>query len=202
MENLFLAVNVVDGVKARMRSSFASASRLLDFGFRPVRDDCLHLSIQSLGRYDRIPDALIKQAALIGSRVEVPAFPATFDRLQGFNGTYGRAIVLTSSRPADGFLTLRKAIWAEMQLAGMELPPGPDFAPHVTLAYQRSRIPTIPVKPVTWVVHDLVLIRSLIGRSRHAHIGRWPLWMPAALSAWPLTAPFDLLARRGEGAEL
>jgi 2'-5' RNA ligase len=178
MENLFLAVGLIDNVKMRMRSSFASVARLLDFGFRPVGDDCLHLSIQSLGRYDRVPDALIQRALLIGSRVEAPAFPATFDRLQGFTGTYARAIVLTSRRPADGFFTLRKAVFAEMQLAGMEVPPSLEFAPHVSLAYQRSRIPTIPVKPVTWIVHELILIRSLIGRGKHTCLGRWPLWMP------------------------
>ncbi len=180
MENLFLAVNLIDNVKTRMRSSFAAVSRLLDFGVRPVDDDCLHLSIQSLGRYDRVSDALIQRAMLIGSRVEAPAFPATFDRLQGFNGTYGRAVVLTSRQPADGFFTLRKAVFAEMQLAGMDVPPSLEFAPHVSLAYQRSRIPTIPVAPVTWIVHELVLIRSVIGRSRHICLGRWPLWVPSA----------------------
>lgn len=140
----------------------------------------MHLSIQSLGRYDRISDALIERALRMGSRVEVPEFLATFDRLQGFNGTHGRAVVLTSKRPADGFLTLRKAIWAEMQLAGMDVPPSLDFSPHVSLAYQQTRIPTIPVKSVTWMVHELVLIRSLIGRSKHICLGRWPLWAPSA----------------------
>lgn len=180
MENLFLAVSLIDSVKARIRSSFDTVSRLLDFGFRAVGDDCMHLSIQSLGRHDRLSHALVERAMLIGSRVEVPAFPVTFDRLQGFNGTYGRAVVLTSSRPSDGFLALRKAVFAEMQLAGMEVPPSLDFAPHVSLAYQRTRIPTIPVKPVSWVVHELVLIRSFIGRGRHISLGRWPLWMPSA----------------------
>lgn len=144
MENLFLAADLNDSVKAQMRSVRASASRLLDFGFRPVPDDCMHLSIQSLGRYDRISDALIERALRMGSRVEVPAFLATFDRLQGFNGTHGRAVVLTSKRPADGFLTLRKAIWAEMQLAGMDVPPSLDFSPHVSLAYQQTRNPDDP----------------------------------------------------------
>jgi 2'-5' RNA ligase len=183
MENLFLAADLNDSVKARMRSIRASASRLLDFGFQPVPDDCLHLSIQSLGRYDRISDAQIEQARRMGSRVEVPAFVATFDRLQGFNGAHGRAVVLTGKRPADGFLTLRKAIWAEMQLAGMELPPSLGFSPHVSLAYQRTRIPTLPVKSVTWVVHELVLIKSLIGRSKHICLGRWPLWAPSVRTA-------------------
>lgn len=178
MENLFLAVDLVDSVKVRMQSSFASVSRLLDFGFRPVAGECMHLSIQSLGRYDRISDTLIERAMLMGSRVEVPAFPATFDRLQGFNGTYGRAVVLTGSRPTDGFFTLRKAVFAEMQLAGMDVPPGLEFSPHVSLAYQRTRIPTIPVKSVTWIVHELVLIKSFIGRSKHIVLGRWPLWRP------------------------
>jgi RNA 2',3'-cyclic 3'-phosphodiesterase len=180
MENLFLATDLNDSVKAQMRSARTSVSRLLDFGFRPIPDACMHLSIQSLGRYDRISDALIERAMLIGSRVEVPAFPATFDRLQGFNGTYGRAVVLTSKRPVDGFLTLRKAIWAEMQLAGMDVPPSLGFAPHVSLGYQQTRIPTIPVKSVTWIVHELVLIKSLIGRSKHICLGRWPLWAPSA----------------------
>lgn len=180
MENLFLAVGLVETVKERMQSSFASALRLLDFGVRPVAQGCMHLSIQCLAQLDRISDTQIKRALLIGSRVEVPAFAATFDRLQGFNGKYGRAVVMTSSRPARGFFTLRKAVFGEMHLAGMEVPPSLDFAPHVSLAYQRSRIPTIPVRPVTWMVHELVLIRSLVGRSKHICLGRWPLWMPVA----------------------
>jgi 2'-5' RNA ligase len=163
-----------------MQSSFASVLRLLDFRVRPVAQGCMHLSIQCLAQLDRISDAQIKRAMLMGSRVEVPAFATTFDRLQGFNGKYGRAIVMTSSRPASGFFTLRKAVFGEMHLAGMEVPPSLDFAPHVSLAYQRSRIPTIPVKPVTWMVHELVLIRSLVGRSKHICLGRWPLWMPVA----------------------
>lgn len=183
MENLFFAASLIDNVKLQMRSTFGTASRLLDIGFRPVPDDCLHLSVQSLGRYDRMPDGLIKRAMLIGSRIEVPAFPATFDRLQGFNGAYGRAIVLTGGQAADGFLILRKAMFGEMQLAGMEVPPSLEFSPHVSMAYQRSRIPTIPVKPVTWMVHELVLIRSFIGRSKHICLGRWPLWTPSALAA-------------------
>jgi 2'-5' RNA ligase len=180
MENLFLAAHLIDNVKIQMRSAFDSVSRLLDTGFRPVTDDCMHLSIQSLGRYEHIAEGLIKRAMLIGSRVEAPAFPATFDRLQGFNGNYGRVIVLTSSRPADGFITLRKAVLAEMQLAGMEVPASLDFSPHVSLAYQRTRIPTIPVKSVTWVVHEIVLVRSFIGRGKHICLGRWPLWIPSA----------------------
>lgn len=183
MENLFLAAGLNDNVRAQMRSIRESTSRLLDFGFRPVPDGCMHLSLQSLGRYDRISDALIERAMRMGSRIEVPAFPATFDRLQGFNGTYGRAVVLTGKRPTHGFLILRKAIWAEMQLAGMEVPPSLDFLPHVSLAYQQTRIPTILVKSVTWMVHELVLIKSLIGRSRHICLGRWPLWVPTALPA-------------------
>jgi len=189
MENLFLAVGLIDNVKMRMRSSFASVARLLDFGFRPVNDDCMHLSIQSLGRYEHISEGLIKRAMLIGSRVEAPAFPATFDRLQGFNGTYGRVIVLTSSRPADGFITLRKAVLAEMQLAGMEVPASLAFSPHVSLAYQRTRIPTIPVKSVTWVVHEIVLVRSFIGRSKHICLCRWPLWRPSVPEPSPSPLP-------------
>ena len=192
MENLFFASKPDETAAAQMARSWATA-RSMHAGARPLARAYWHASVMSVGEYDQIPDWLIDLALRMGSRVEVPAFTASFDRLMGFGGRYGPTIVLGSERPAPGFLMMRRAICAEMQLADMDAPRSVAYVPHVTLGFHKTRIPAAPVNIVTWTVHELVLIKSLLGRSKHICLGRWPLWVPAATPS-PLV-DFDGLRR-------
>jgi 2'-5' RNA ligase len=50
-----------------------------------------------------------------------------------------------------------------------------DFNPHLTFLYGDQAIPEIAIAPVSWIVRELVLVRSLHGQSRHLVPGRFPL---------------------------
>ena len=47
------------------------------------------------------------------------------------------------------------------------------FTPHVTLLYAEQGVADQSIEPVTWMVTELILVRSVLGQSRHFHLGRW-----------------------------
>ena len=47
--------------------------------------------------------------------------------------------------------------------------------PHLTLLYDAKSISQHPEGPVSWMVDELVLVRSYVGLGRHEHLARWPL---------------------------
>jgi 2'-5' RNA ligase len=49
------------------------------------------------------------------------------------------------------------------------------FEPHVTLAYTARDVAAEPVAPVSWLAGEFVLIHSLLGKTRHIPLARWPL---------------------------
>jgi 2'-5' RNA ligase len=49
------------------------------------------------------------------------------------------------------------------------------FKPHVTLLRDPLRAKPLRVNPIVWTVRDFVLIHSLLGQTKHVHLGRWPL---------------------------
>jgi 2'-5' RNA ligase len=51
----------------------------------------------------------------------------------------------------------------------------PRFTPHLTLLYDNRYVEGRDVEPIAWSVREFVLIHSVLGKTRHIHLGRWPL---------------------------
>ena len=49
------------------------------------------------------------------------------------------------------------------------------FTPHVTLLRDAKSAKAQKIDPIKWRVQDFVLIQSLLGKTTHIHLGRWPL---------------------------
>jgi RNA 2',3'-cyclic 3'-phosphodiesterase len=64
---------------------------------------------------------------------------------------------------------------AALKRAGLGAATQGDFQPHVTLAYDKLRLKPFAVEPVSWTVREFVLVHSLLGRTTHIPLGRWPL---------------------------
>ena len=60
-------------------------------------------------------------------------------------------------------------------LEGLRSPKKAAFEPHVTLAYIDKYLRSEPVEAVGWMVEDLVLIHSLMGKTQYIELGRWKL---------------------------
>ena len=51
-----------------------------------------------------------------------------------------------------------------------------EFSPHVTLTYDKVRVKPFKIAPpIHWMVRDFVLIHSVLGKTTHNHLGRWPV---------------------------
>jgi 2'-5' RNA ligase len=50
-----------------------------------------------------------------------------------------------------------------------------QFTPHVTLLYDDALVAERPCDAVAWRVREFVLVHSLLGRTVHLPLARWPL---------------------------
>jgi 2'-5' RNA ligase len=60
-------------------------------------------------------------------------------------------------------------------LQGVGGKPEPTFTPHLTLLYDKRRLPLQPVQPLRWLVREFVLVRSYLGQTRYQMEGCWAL---------------------------
>ena len=45
----------------------------------------------------------------------------------------------------------------------------------MTLLYDVESVPYQPVTPIAWTVREFAIVHSLVGKTEHCILGRWPL---------------------------
>jgi RNA 2',3'-cyclic 3'-phosphodiesterase len=152
---------------------------------KSLSNDRLHVTLHHVGDYaGGLPHGLVeaaqKAAEVVAAKIAMPAFDVTFDRAMSFAGRpRNRPFVLRGNERQDGGLAALMAFQKTMYLAmcrvGLQGPrANAKFAPHVTLMYDDQGIAEQAVEPVSWTAHDFVLVHSLLGQTKHVHLGRWP----------------------------
>jgi RNA 2',3'-cyclic 3'-phosphodiesterase len=148
---------------------------------KSLSNDRLHVTLHHVGDYaGGLPNGLVEATQAVASTIAMPAFDVTFDRAMSFSGRpRNRPFVMRGNERSDGGLAALMAFQKTMYLAmcrvGLQGPrANAKFAPHVTLMYDDQGIPEQAVESVHWTAHDFVLVHSLLGQTRHIHLGRWP----------------------------
>lgn len=144
---------------------------------KPLAAERFHITLHHLGDYTGLPQRVVAEAMRAAAAVAMPQFELTFDRALSFRGKPGnRPFVL---RGCDGLVTLaafHRVLVAALYKAGLagggEKSP---YTPHVTLLYDDALVSERPVETVTWTVREFVLVHSLLGRTVHVPLARWPL---------------------------
>ena len=145
---------------------------------RPVKASRLHVTLHHLGDYAGLPEAVVRAGReAAGQMQSTSAFHLSFDRLMSFHGSNGkRTLVL---RGADDDAALRqfhgKLGAAMARTPGLSHLVEKQFTPHVTLHYGWRPVDEQAVAPFRWTAGEFVLIHSLLDRSTHIPLGRWPL---------------------------
>jgi 2'-5' RNA ligase len=107
------------------------------------------------------------------SQVNAAAFEVSFARAESFrNSTAIYPFVLTGDAKQWG--GLYDALAAALRNNGLGGATKGDFQPHVTLTYDKVRVKPFKIQPVRWIVRDFVLIHSVLGKTTHNQLGRWP----------------------------
>lgn len=165
--NLFFALWPGDDVRAQIGDRAQALCAGRGAHGRPVKPARYHLTLQFLGEFDEVPQALLDDAIHVAAHLETSAFALTLDQA----GSFGHVWWLGCTRCPAALHALRR---------GLDTVPAraPDrFTPHVTvLRGAGAQLPTMPITPVAWPVREFVLIDSEVASpTPYRVVGRWPL---------------------------
>lgn len=142
-----------------------------------IASEQYHLTLHHLGKFPEVHPDLVKRALEAANAVRMKAFDIKLDHFMSFESKTGKfPCVLTSKQEfaelKNFWQLLKESLFS--QRLGQHV--ANSFTPHTTLLYSRQPIvKTHAVTPVQWPVKDFVLIESLVGKSEHIELGRWPL---------------------------
>jgi 2'-5' RNA ligase len=136
-----------------------------------------HITLANLSAADAPEDYRAQLARWVMATVPPFAFRVVFDQLVAS----ARSTLLKASQPLVGALEAQAHVLDMLRHYGLDLPAEAAPVPHVTLGYgyRESRClhaPGVqPIDGISWLVDELVLVRSWPGRTWHEELGRWRL---------------------------
>lgn len=132
----------------------------------------LHVTLLDLGGYaDGVPEDVVAAAKEAAAAVAMPRFDIVFDRVLGFPAS--RAVVMRCGTPSVPLVALTRALGQAAQRAGLKAKPGGTA--HMTWMYDDHGLVEHGIEPVPWTAVEFVLVHSLVGKTAHVPLGRWPL---------------------------
>jgi 2'-5' RNA ligase len=175
-DRLFFAIFPADGAAARIAELARHLRGELGLKGRPLAIDRFHVTLVHLGDFVGLPKNIVEAARTVAAAVAAPPFEIVFDRVESFGG--GRAKLPFVLRANEGVVALtafQQTLVVALAKAGLGSGTKSSYTPHVTLLYDKSPVPGQAVETVAWTAHEFVLVRSLLGRTRHVALERWPL---------------------------
>ncbi|MGH7593752.1 MAG: 2'-5' RNA ligase family protein [Gemmatimonadales bacterium] len=176
--NVFFAALPDATMSARAGDVARDVRRRLQLTATPIPPERLHVSLLSVGGFaGSCPPAVIDAAMRAAGTVSIAPFKVEFDRVASFSGSHGqRALVVTGDGDGvAGFMRLQDALKHALMKASLRLPRQSGYSPHLTMMYDENRTSDFAIEPIGWTVSRFVLIDSLVGQSRHVHLGQWSL---------------------------
>ena len=167
---LYLFARLPDGIGDHIDASNDIEPMLP--GLRLISSARRHITLADLGRIDAPQDHVIAMIGWIMATMPPFAFRVLFDQIV----TSARHTLLKASEPLLGALECQAHVVDMVRHYGLDLPRGAAPTPHVTLGYGHRETPGVrPIDGISWLVDELVLVRSWHGRSWHEELGRWRL---------------------------
>jgi len=176
VERLFFAIRLSEA--AALEANRAALQACAGFGLKSklIPAERLHVTLHWLQDHETLSRELLDRAMAAGGRVGVAPFGVVFDRVESLGDVHhGGPLVLAGGAGLASLRKLQKALAAEMVDAGIGKYVRRSFKPHVTLLYDGKYVAPHAISPVVWTVDELVLVHSLVGRSKHVTLGRWQL---------------------------
>ncbi len=175
-DRIFLAVLPDAQTAARIHALAETLKAAHGFSGTLIRPEHLHVTLFHLGDWNGLPASIVETASAAAAKIEAPAFEVAFNRVESFRNSTGiYPFVLLGEQGATPLRAFHAALGAGLAKAGLGGATKGDFKPHVTLLRDGLRVSPAPLAPITWTVRDFVLVHSLLGKTTHIHLARWPL---------------------------
>lgn len=145
---------------------------------KPLATDRFHTTLYSLGIFSGVPEVIVRDASMAAEAVAAvtPPFKIEFNRVGSFSGRPGhRPFVLRDSGNVATVTEFHRRLGASLDSHNVRYNHTSRFTPHVTLLYDGREVEEESVGMVSWTAYEFVLVRSLVGKSRHIPLARWAL---------------------------
>lgn len=172
---IFLAALPDDETAAEIHRRAESFKKEYGFTGNLILPEHLHVTLFHLGDWAELPDEIVNLASGAASQVNAPAFDVSFPRAESFRNSTGvyPFVLSGDAKEWSGLYDMLAAALKENGLGGATKG---EFSPHVTLTYDKVRVKPFKIAPpIRWIVRDFVLIHSVLGKTAHHRLGRWPL---------------------------
>ena len=101
---------------------------------------------------------------------EGQAFPLAFDRIEN-----RKAVTLRTRAPLAEARAFQAALIRHLLACRAPIMLGTTPEPHVTINYRGDRLGSQKMPPIGWLVEEIILMESIVGKTTHVEHGRWPL---------------------------
>ncbi|CAE6686395.1 RNA 2',3'-cyclic phosphodiesterase [Paraburkholderia domus] len=147
---------------------------------KPLAANRMHVTLLHLGNFaGGLPPARVDAAVNAAASIRMEPFSVEFDNALSFAlKPRPGPLVLGGGEGVARLHALHDALASALQHAGFEdraISANTPYTPHVTLAYGMPWIAARPVEAVSLNVREFALVHSLLGRTRHVVLARWPL---------------------------
>jgi 2'-5' RNA ligase len=172
-DGLFFAIFPDDAAARRIAGLARSLKSKYQLQGKPLLPKRFHVSLYHLGDYFGLPQDAIARAEEAALAITLPPFEVGCDRVMSFGGRNADPerdnypIVLRATEGVAELTALRQRLVAAMERAGIKSPGNTCFTPHVTLLYDRQHEISVPIDSIRWTVRELVLVHSLLGKTRY-----------------------------------
>ncbi len=175
-DRLFFAVFPDAAAAARIADLARELRELHGLRGKPLQADRFHVTLHHLGDYAGVPDDLVAKAGEAARRVDKAAFEVAFDSASSFSRQpRNRPFVLRGDTGVAELDDFQSALGTAMAAVGLNRLVERKFTAHVTLLYDDRAVAPQPVERIAWPAREFVLVHSLLGRTEHRILGRWPL---------------------------
>jgi RNA 2',3'-cyclic 3'-phosphodiesterase len=182
MERLFFALKPDVAACASIAETARALQRDLRLSGTPLAEERLHVTLHHLGDYEQLPEELISRARRAADEVVAlrcfKPFVLTLGSAFSFPPRGGPTpFAARVEDDLSALLALWETLGKYLRHAGVAIQKNAraNFVPHVTLMYGTHAKPTPWNPPISWMVRDFVLIRSLLGQTKHITLEKWPL---------------------------
>ena len=180
-DRLFFALFPPADVAARMTALLESLRAQHGLRGHPVASERLHVTLHHINDYVELPPDDVRGALKAGEAVQAQAIEVVFDEVASFASNPRKPMLVV--RGSDGVPAvdgLQQALAKAMHRHLPKIRVPASYTPHVTLLYGDPRQGDMRqleqgIEPIRWRAHELVLVHSLLGQSRHIPLARWTL---------------------------
>lgn len=175
-DRLFLAIFPDRETAAQLTTLAAMQCARHGLRGKPLAPERFHVTLFHLGDSVGLRQDVVDAASKAASRVTTASFELGFDQVASFAGRRDKVpFVLKADGGNAALRAFHAELAAQLREAGLAPFAGGSFEPHVTLAYDARTVAAETVTPVSWRVHEFVLIHSLLGKTRHIPLAHWAL---------------------------